>query len=149
VWFFDVKQKEEENDAPPSYVMVNGKLNIVADERKKSLEYTFAGVDVQIKGILQSTGTIRWGDESSITLEQQYGGSRKTGPSPVKTTKAIEWLKAFLSDSGRLQEDVVAAGGVEGFNERMLRKAKGELGIESYRETPGRGPWSWRLPEAR
>ena len=38
VWFFDVKHQEEgSSNAQPLYVMVNGKLNIVADERKKSL----------------------------------------------------------------------------------------------------------------
>src|SRR5260370_39404614 len=49
VWFFDVKKQEEDSTAPPSYVMVNGNLNIVADAQKTSLDYTFVGVDVQIE----------------------------------------------------------------------------------------------------
>jgi len=148
VWFFDLKQQEEESDAPPSYVMVNGKLNIVADGRKKSLEYNFAGVDVEIKGVQQSMGTIRWGEESSITLEQQYGGGKhKPGPSPIRTAKVIEWLKTFLSDGGRLQEDIVEAGAAEGYSKRSLDRVKNELEIVSYREPAGRGKWWWRLPE--
>src|SRR4029077_19804513 len=92
VWFFDVKQQEDDSTEPPSYVMVNGKLNIVADERKKSLGYTFAGVDVEIKGVLQNMGTIRWGEESSVTLEQQYGHKReKPGPEPRKLDDAMSW----------------------------------------------------------
>src|SRR5260370_30589439 len=45
VWFFGEKQTDdeegEETTEPKTYIMVNGKLNIVADNRKKALEYAF------------------------------------------------------------------------------------------------------------
>jgi hypothetical protein len=67
----------------------------------------------------------------------------------VKTNKAIEWLRSFLLDGARLQEEIVEAGDAAGFNEKMLRRAKGELKVESRREASeaGHGKWSWRLPE--
>ncbi len=148
VWFFDVKQQEDENDAPPSYVMVNGKLNIVADERKKSLEYDFAGVDVDIKGILQSMGTIRWGDESSVTLEQQYNRARtgKPGPEPKKMGEAMAWLREYLADGEKFAADVYRDAEAAGHSDRTLRNAKEKYGgVLVEREFPNKGRWKWRL----
>jgi len=144
VWFFDVKQQDDE-EAPPSYVMVNGKLNIVADERKKSIEYTFAGVDVEIKGVLQSMGTIRWGGESSVTLEQQYSRAKdKPGPSPVKTEAAQTWLQQYLADGPRKSDDVFGDGKVAGHKRDTLYEAKNRLGVEAAKA--GRS-WMWSLPK--
>jgi putative DNA primase/helicase len=147
VWFFDVKQQEEESTAPLSYVMVNGKLNVVADEQKKSLEYTFAGVDVEIQGVLQSMGTIRWGCESSVTLEQQYGGQTrkgKPGRSPVQTEAAMEWLKTYLAEGPRKSNDVFADGAAEEHKRDTLYEAKTRLGVVAKR---GSGGFTWELPE--
>jgi putative DNA primase/helicase len=142
VWFFDVKQQEEGSTAPPSYVMVNGKLNIVADERKKSLEYTFAGVDVEIKGIQQSMGTIRWGEESNITLEQQYqkAATGKRGFPPEERRKAGDWLEKYLADGPK---ECLLAGEDAGFNKWTLRDAKKERGIGQKRVN---GHVLWCLP---
>jgi hypothetical protein len=148
VWFFDVKQRDDE-EAPPAYVMVNGKLNIVADERKKSLEYSFSGVEVEIKGVLQSMGTIRWGEESSITLEQQYSRAKeKPGPEPKKVDAAADWLRTYLDDGQKFAADVFAAGEVAGHAEKTLRKAQAKLGVKPEREFPNKGRWMWRLPDA-
>lgn len=147
VWFFDVKQQEdEESTAPPSYVMVNGKLNIVADNRKMSLEYSFAGVDVEIQGVLQSMGTIRWGGESSVTLEQQYGGNRKgkPGPAPKKTEAAMQWLKIYLGEGPRKSDDVFADGDAAGHKRDTLYEAKTRLGVTAKK---GSGGFRWVLPE--
>jgi putative DNA primase/helicase len=133
VWFFDVKQQEEGSTAPPSYVMVNGKLNIVADERKKSLEYAFAGVDVEIKGVLQSMGTIRWGEESSITLEQQYTRHKgKTGPTAERMPAAKRWLEEYLKDGPRPSAELEKEGIAAGHAKWTLKDAKKELRIRTY-----------------
>lgn len=147
VWFFDVKQQEEESSEPPSYVMVNGKLNIIADERKKSLEYTFGGVDVEIQGVLQSMGTIRWGSESSVTLEQQYSRAKeKPGPSPVKTEAAKGWLQLYLGNGPRNSDDVFGEGAVAGHKRVTLYEAKKRLSVVASR---GRGGFIWALPEMK
>jgi putative DNA primase/helicase len=149
VWFFDVKQQEEGSTAPPSYVMVNGKLNIVADERKKSLEYTFAGVDVEIKGVLQNMGTIRWGEESSITLEQQYTRTReKPGPEPKKVEAAIDWLQNYLADGEKFATDVFRDAEQADHADNTLRKAQSKLRIKPEREFANKGRWVWKLPAA-
>lgn len=143
VWFFDVKQQDDET-APPVYVMVNGKLNIVADERKRSLEYTFAGVEVDIKGVMQSMGTIQWGGESDVTLEQQYNRKDKPGPTPVKTEAAQTWLQQYLAAGPRLSADVFGDGHANGHKKDTLYEAKNRLGVEAVHM--GRS-WAWKLPE--
>jgi AAA domain len=146
VWFFDVKKQEEDSDLPPSYVMVNGKLNLVADDRKKSLEYTFAGVDVPIQGKQESIGTIRWGDESTVTLEQQYDkGRSKPGPAPDKREAAKHWLETYLEDEPKPVKQILADGRAAGHSEDTLRKAKKEMRI-SHEEKDG--AYVWILPMA-
>jgi hypothetical protein len=145
VWFFDVKQQEDDSTAPPSYVMVNGKLNIVADERKKAMEYAFSGVDVLIEGVFQNMGTIRWGEQSNITLEQQYGGSRKSGPAPKKKEAAKKWLKEYLADGPKPNDKVFDDGKEAGHAEWTLRGAAKELNVSSEREN---GVYVWELPAA-
>jgi putative DNA primase/helicase len=146
VWFFDVKQQEDDSTDPPSYVMVNGKLNIVADERKKSLGYTFAGIDVKIQGVLQNMGTIHWGEESSITLEQQYSHKReKPGPEPRKLQDAMSWLRDYLADGERFAVDVFTDAAAAGHADNTIRKAKEKLSVTVEREFANKGHWKWRL----
>jgi len=148
VWFFDVKKQEEEEDSddvPVSYVMVNGKLNLVADDRKKSLEYKFAGVDVPIQGKLESIGTIRWGDESSVTLEQQYDKGRgKPGPKADRKDAAKKWLETYLADGPRASKETFTNAEADGHNEWTLRDAQKEMGIKHERKD---GAVWWALPE--
>jgi hypothetical protein len=123
--------------------MVNGKLNLVADDRKKSLEYAFAGVDVQIKDKLESIGTIRWGGESSVTLEQQYAtskGTTKRGFPAEERRKAGDWLEKHLADGPK---ECLLAGENAGFNKWTLRDAKKERGIGQKRVS---GHVVWCLP---
>ena len=125
--------------------MVNGKLNIVADERKKSLEYNFAGVDVEIKGVLQSTGTIRWGAESSLTLEQQFDRKEKAkpGPEPKKKEAAKRWLGRYLADGPRPNDQLLIDGKAAGHAEWTIRAAAKEMRITSE---PQDGVYVWALP---
>jgi hypothetical protein len=126
--------------------MVNGKLNIVADDRKRSLEYTFAGVDVEIKGIQQSMGTIRWGEESSLTLEQQYTHPRgKPGPEPKKIDSAMAWLREHLADGEKFASDLFPAAAQAGHAEKTVRKAADRIGVVIEREFANKGRFKWRL----
>jgi len=151
VWFFDEKKQDEDEDKniKPPYVMVNGKLNIVADERKKSLEYTFASVDVEIKGFQQSMGTIQWGGECDVTLEQQYSRVKeKPGPEPKRVEAAADWLREYLADGEKFAAEVFKAADLVGHAEKTLRKAQERLGIKPEREFANKGRWVWRLPDA-
>lgn len=145
VWFFDLKKQDDEN-AEPSYVMVNGKLNIVADNRKKALEYAFAGVDVSIEGVQQSMGTIKWGEESAVTLEQQYSKQtrEKPGPKPVQLEAAVEWLRDYLGEGPQKSSEIFADGRDHGHAKDTLYKAKDQLRIVLRKLG---SVWTWRLPD--
>jgi hypothetical protein len=153
VWFFDVEKREDDGEnsnenAPPSYVMVNGKLNIVSDEKKRGLKYGFNTVLVEIQGVKAEQGTIRWGEPSSITLEQQYSGgpSRKKGkpgPSPAKKEAAKKWLEDYLRDGPQPNDKIFEDGAKAGHNEWTLRDAKTEMGIEHEKRN---GAFVW-LPK--
>ena len=146
IWFFDEKRDDEDQqeNKPPSYVMVNGKINIVADERKKSLEYNFVSSEVEIKGVLAKFGTIRWGGECAVTLEQQYGRPKsKPGPDSAKTKDAIKWLKEYMTEP-RLSEDVFKAGVAAGHSRKAIYKAKDSGVAVAYRPGGNSGPWWWR-----
>src|SRR5260370_16157412 len=128
--------------------MVNGKVNIVAEERKKSLEYDFVGVDVHIKGILQSMRTVRWGDESRVTLEQQYNRARtgKPGPEPKKMGEAMAWLREYLADGEKFAAYVYRDAEAAGHSDRTLRNAKEKYGgVLVEREFPNKGRRNGRL----
>jgi hypothetical protein len=94
VWFFDLKPDQEEGTRPLTYVMVNGKLNLVADDRKRSTEYQFAGVDVTIEDQMESIGRIKWGSESDLALDGLFKKTdrQKPGPEAKKTEEVMNWL---------------------------------------------------------
>ena len=69
---------------PLIYVMVNGKLNLVADDQKKSLEYQFTSVDVPIEDEVGSSAEFSGAlyRTSSLTA-----CTRKTVRSPALSRK--------------------------------------------------------------
>jgi hypothetical protein len=147
VWFFDLKPDQEDGVRPLIYVMVNGKLNLVADDQKKSLEYQFTSVDVPIEDEVASIGRIQWGSASDLELDGLYKKDRqKPGPEPKKTEAAKAWLQTFLADGEKLAADVFVAGAAAGHRPDTLRDAQKLLGIAPHREFANKGRWLWQLP---
>jgi putative DNA primase/helicase len=145
VWFFDLKPDQEEGTRPLTYVMVNGKLNLVADDRKRSTEYQFTGVDVKIEDQMESIGRVKWGSESDLALDGLFKKSdrQKPGPKPAVTEAAMEWLRTLLAAGPKLSLDVLREGAMAGYNKETLQEAKARLEIKSLRN-----PWRWSLPGA-
>jgi hypothetical protein len=143
VWFFAEKPQDEETENQVKrYVMANGKLNIVADNRKKSLEYTFASVDVPIKGFQQSMGVINWGEESACNLEELFAHRKdKPGPEPKQRNAATSWLKEFLENGEQPAATIYAEGSKHGYSAKVLRAAK--VGIVEVEQL--QTGWVWRL----
>jgi putative DNA primase/helicase len=150
VWFFDLNPDQEDGVRPLTYVMVNGKLNMTADDKKKSLEYQFVGVDVPIEGQMESIGRIKWGTESDLELDGLYKKERrKPGPEPKKIEAAMEWLRSCLADGGEyFVTDVFANAEKAGHKPDTLRDAQKRLGIKPHRQFANKGSWLWQLPVA-
>jgi putative DNA primase/helicase len=59
---------------------------------------------------------------------------------------AKNWLRDLLLGGAVAAKEVKEAAEANGHTWRTIERAKGELGIEAFREKVP-GPWSWRLPE--
>jgi putative DNA primase/helicase len=59
---------------------------------------------------------------------------------------AKNWLRDFLLDKPVAAKEVKEAAEANGHAWRTIERAKGELGIDAFREKVP-GPWFWRLPE--
>lgn len=68
------------------------------------------------------------------------------GRPPHERREAGEWLLRALAGGPRLVSELLdeAVNG-DGIAEGTIKRARKELRIESFRETPT-GPWWWRLP---
>lgn len=145
VWFFDLKPDQEEGTRPLTYVMVNGKLNLVADDRKRSTEYQFTGVDVKIEDQMESIGRVKWGSESDLALDGLFKKPSR-GPEPKKTEAAMSWLGDQLAAGEKFQAEILAAGAALDYSQDLLRTAKKRLRVKSRREAGAKGLWLWYLP---
>jgi putative DNA primase/helicase len=153
VWMFDKKKATDDaQDVPDTYVMVPGKLNQVAADKKKTLEFQFTGVPVIIEEVEESIGAVLWGAETSLTMDEQFARApverQKTGPKPVATAAAKTWLLDYLAGGAVPSKTVLADGDAAGHNVHTLRVAQQQLGIRASKVTvEGKAAWEWSRPE--
>jgi hypothetical protein len=68
------------------------------------------------------------------------------GRAPEERAEAIAFLRQALAAGPRLGSDVLAdAKGGHGITDRTLTRARRELRVQAYRESP-KGKWLWKLP---
>lgn len=148
VWMFDKKKGEDETTTPRTHVMVPGKLNKVAAEQRKTLEFTLKSVDVEIESKLEPVAAIAWGAETDLTLDQQFKADeppkKKPGPPPIKIKAAMQWLQNHLESGPQPANDVLVAGQDAGHALQTLRNAADRLDINSGPQVAG-GPYFWSL----
>lgn len=146
VWLFDKKKGEEDDTVPRTHVMVPGKGNKVAADKKKTLEFTFKGVDVRIEGEDIAVGAIEWGNETDLTLDQQFKDDdddrKKPGPRAMKTEQAMEWIREQLKDGPQPSSEMIARGKEEGYSKDLLNTAKNRLKVRSMQLATG---WQWLI----
>jgi RecA-family ATPase len=144
VWLFDKKRDESDETVPRTHVMVPGKLNRVAADQKKTLEFTFTGVPVRIEGQDIPVGAVVWGSATDLTIDQQFKSEHhsKPGPQPMKTESARAWLKTYLADGPKPSAEVFSEGDSLGHEQETLRTAKKREGIKSWQRG---GCWYWEL----
>ena len=68
---------------------------------------------------------------------------RKPGPDPLKLDQCTQWLYEFLAPNPRPQAEVLHAATAAGFSYITLRRAKGELRVQSKHAIEGH--WLWRV----
>jgi energy-coupling factor transporter ATP-binding protein EcfA2 len=106
---------------------------------------------------LQQVTVGEWEGEDVTSVQLNWAGDKPAGHikslmNPKTTTKtkqetAEEWLEFELATGRRLSKELVEAGSLEGFNERLLRRALEGLGGKAIREGFGKNQVSyWELP---
>jgi hypothetical protein len=82
--------------------------------------------------------TLLWHGPSPWSADQLLGAARGHGPRATETDRACQFLKKLLEDGPQSTPVIWEAGKAEGFSDRMLRRARDLLSIESKREGNGR-----------
>ncbi len=79
-------------------------------------------------------------------LAAEAKAASKPGPRADELQRAIEWLQKELEYSSRPAVELYdEALEKESISKATLRRAKKQLGVESFR-LESRGPWQWRFP---
>ncbi len=82
--------------------------------------------------------TLLWHGPSPWSADQLLGAARGHGPRATETDRACQFLKKLLEDGPQSTPVIWEAGKAEGFSDRMLRRARDLLSIESARAGNGR-----------
>jgi hypothetical protein len=110
-----------------------------------SIAYETVGEIIQIDGKDTEIGRIKWGSESSITLDDLMPGEK--AQKVTKYDKCVTWMVTVL-EAGPVPATKVEADGKErGFGEGTIKKAKSDLKVKSVEKTvDGKKQWFWVLP---
>ena len=149
VWMFDKKKDEDDSAVPRTYVMVPGKLNKVAADKRTTLEFHFVGVPIKIEDEIVNVGAVAWGQETNLTMDQQFEKSdadrQKPGLKPAATEAAMTWVREYLCNGPRSAKALYEDGKAAGHKYETLQEAKKRLGIRSQRVAGG---WEWQLADS-
>ena len=87
-------------------------------------------------------GVFKAAFHKGVWVVQGERATPKPGPEPVAREAAKEFLRAMLVDGPRWSEDIFQEAEVQGISRSTLRKAQGDLGIES-KKNKGDSKWYW------
>jgi hypothetical protein len=114
-------------------------------KRVPSLEFEIEPRDVHsnLSPILIKTSRVHWLGRSDMSVEDALNSGQR---SETKREKARKWLREYLADGEALAKQIYKDGEKDGFNQRMLRRAAEDLGIDRDDKTDFQGSVPWRLP---
>ena len=90
-------------------------------------------------------GVFKIAFHSGVWVVQGERATPKPGPEPVAREAAKEFLRAMLVNGRCWSEDIFREAKVQGISPSTLRKAQGDLGIES-KKNAGDVKWYWSFP---
>ncbi len=120
-------------DDPAERLLVPAKMNLAPNVEG----FTFSLEDRA--GVV----TVRWGHAVNVAVDSVVG--LETPDERTERAQAVDWIREQLADGPVPAADIEVAAKKAGLAWRTLMRAKGALGVESYREGFGT-PWRWRLP---
>jgi len=142
----------DENTETDVRLLLNGKLNITAKQKKRGLRYDTTSVPVEIQGKQYPHPTVTWlGDADTTLVDVLDDGLHRHGPEPAQQNACKAWL-ANLLDSGKAipcgsrdgsePNTVYGMAKAAGLSERTLRKAKEQLRVKYWRDVSGVYMWA-------
>lgn len=139
VWAF---VKDGEDPEKLKRLMLNAKLNVVAEAKKVGLAYRTAGVNLPIKETIASLPIIEWLGSNDSDLDEVLHA--QTDREKGKLGKCAEWLIKILAKGPEFSRDIYPKAANAGFSKNTLQRAKVKIGIVT-KETPQ--GWKMHLPE--
>ena len=131
VWCF-VKDPDDEEEM--TRLMLNAKLNVVAEAKKAGLKYEFSSVSLTIKDVSGSYPIIKWLGASAGHLDSVL--KSEADPEKGKGAACAEWIKSRLA-RGRVRSPVIYAEAEEaGYSKNTFRRATVNL-IDHVQERDG------------
>ena len=98
-----------------------------------------------IEGEEVSVGTISWGEESSLTMDEILPGDK-----PTKTpldSQCLTWMSTALKDAPQPAEFMEAEAHKRNFSDYLVKKVKKQTKIESHSVGFTDKKWYWFTPE--
>lgn len=139
VWCF-VKDPNDEEEM--TRLMLNAKLNVVAEAKKAGLKYEFSNVLMTIKEVPCSQPIIKWCGASDGHLDSVL--KTVADPEKSKCAACVDWLKDRLAN-GRVRSPTIYSEAEQaGYSKNTFRRATQKLGIQSIQEREG---WYMELPK--
>jgi len=110
-----------------------------------SIAYETVGQIIQINGKDVEIGRIKWGNESSITLDDLMPGEKVQ--KVKKYDKCVTWMVGVLENGPVPATKMEAEGKGMSFGEGTIKKAKADLKVKSVEKSlDGKKQWFWALP---
>ncbi len=88
---------------------------------------------------------VGWEGESSVTIDEVYQTLDAASTAQPAVEHAAQWLQALLAAGCREAKEIEQLAKTEGIKPATLRRAKGQLCVQSRRAEFG-GQWFWWLP---
>lgn len=124
VWAF---VKDADDEAKVTRLMLNAKLNVVAEAKKAGLKYYAVGAEIMIQGKPSSLPVIQWLGSSDGDLEEIL--HTQADPEKGKRGKCVKWLRTFLKDGAVYSREVYEAAEKDGFSERTIKRSLKEASV--------------------
>jgi hypothetical protein len=137
-WFF-AESKEEEG----LRYMTPMKANIAAGG--SGLSYETVGQNVTINGKEVEIGRIKWGEESTKTMQDLTPGEQSS--KVTKADKCLTWLTGLLENGPCPQVEILAQAQANGYSKSTLDRVKHQMKIvPKQKYIDGKNQWFWSNP---
>jgi len=137
VWCF---VKDDEDDTGESRFMLNVKLNNVKKSKKNGLRFRMNEAFLTIGDKEVGMPRVEWLGPASRKIDSILRDRRDPEGGETKIAACMAWLRRCLEDGPKLARNIFADAESQDFNEKLVKRAKARLRIDSSKKIDG---WYW------